>query len=72
MADDPLIGSDEACKLLERVGVPVHRATLLRWAASGRVTVMHKMPGTNGAFLFSRNEILRLARERLAQREGAA
>jgi excisionase family DNA binding protein len=66
MSDDPLIGSEQACALLG-----VHRATLLRWAASGRVTPVHKMPGTNGAFLFSRAEITRLARERLARR-GAA
>ena len=66
MEDEPLIGSDEAAEVLG-----VHRATVLRWAASGKLTVIHRGRGTNGAVVLSRPQVLRLARERLA-RNGAA
>jgi excisionase family DNA binding protein len=61
MSDEPLIGSDEASELLG-----IHRATLLRWVASGRVTAVHQLPGANGAYLFSRPQIVRLAQRRIA------
>lgn len=55
MSDEPLIGSDEASELLG-----VHRATFLRWVADGRITPRHQLPGTNGAKLFSRAEVVGL------------
>lgn len=70
--DGPLLGSDEAIDLLDRLGVPIHRATLLRWVAKGTVTAIHKNPGPSGAYLFTRAEIMRLARDRVAAQAGAA
>ncbi len=66
MTDEPLIGAEEAADVLG-----VHRATVLRWAASGKLTVIHKGRGSNGAVVLSRPQVLRLARERLAHRESA-
>jgi predicted site-specific integrase-resolvase len=61
------LSSGEACAILD-----VDRSTLIRWVYKGIVKDAHKMPGDTGAYLFSRAEIARLARERLAAREGAA
>jgi len=61
------IGSAEAIMLLRQLGVSVHRATLLRWADQGRVKPALKMPGRNGAYLFERAEIQRLAGDCLAR-----
>lgn len=61
-ADEPLIGAEEAAELLG-----VHRATLLRWAAAGKLDIIHKGRGVNGAVILSRSQVLRLARERLAR-----
>lgn len=63
---EPLVGSSEAADILG-----VDKATLVRWVARGRVAPVHKLPGGNGAFLFSRAVIIRLAQERIA-RQGAA
>jgi excisionase family DNA binding protein len=54
-----LIGSKQACNLLS-----IDRATLSRWVADGRLTYAHKLPGVNGAMLFRRSDIERLAQER--------
>lgn len=54
-----LIGSAEACRILE-----VHPATVGRWVDSGRLTPAHKLPGKNGAYLFNRADVERLASER--------
>jgi predicted site-specific integrase-resolvase len=64
---EPLIGSVEAAALLG-----VDPATVVRWVHGGRITPITKAPGQTGAWLFSRTEIIRLARERLAARDGAA
>jgi predicted site-specific integrase-resolvase len=66
-SDEPLIGSAEAADLLG-----VDPATVVRWVHMGRVTPITKAPGQTGAWLFSRAEITRLARDRIARREGAA
>jgi predicted site-specific integrase-resolvase len=66
MEDEPLIGSDEAAEI-----IGVHRATILRWAASGKLTVIYRGRGPNGAAAFSRSQVQRLARERFASRESA-
>lgn len=65
MTNHEPMGSKEACRVLD-----VDRATLTRWAAAGRVVVVHKLPGRNGAFLFDRDDVARLAAER-AQAAGA-
>ena len=65
--DAPLIGSAEAATILG-----VDRATLSRWVARGRVIPIHRLPGPNGAYVFSRTEIASLAARRIASREGAA
>ena len=54
-----LIGSAEACRILE-----VHPATLLRWIDGGKISPAHKLPGKNGAYLFNRGDIEKLATER--------
>jgi predicted site-specific integrase-resolvase len=66
-SDEPLIGAKDAADLLG-----VDPATVVRWVHAGRVTPITKAPGKTGAWLFSRAEIARLARDRLAAREGAA
>lgn len=53
--DQTLIGSAEACDLLG-----IHRGTLSRWVAAGKVAPAHRLPGHTGAFLFHRKEIERL------------
>ena len=50
-----MIGSDEASELLG-----VHRATLLRWVADGRLKPVHQLPGPNGAYLFRRADVEKL------------
>lgn len=57
-----LIGSAESCRILG----DVNRTTLTRWVAEGRLAAATKLPGANGAFLFHRAEVERLARERSA------
>lgn len=56
-----LIGSTEAARILN-----IDKATLTRWVAAGDLTPAHKLPGKNGAMLFHRADIDRLARERQA------
>lgn len=53
---DDLIGSKEACLLLD-----VNRSTLTRWTADGRLPLAHQLPGSNGAMLFHRRDVERLA-----------
>lgn len=43
--------------------IGVERSTLSRWAASGRIKVAHQLPGRNGAVLFARSEVERVAHE---------
>jgi excisionase family DNA binding protein len=57
-----LIGSAEACKVLD-----IHPATLGRWVTQGRLTPAHKLPGRNGAYLFTRSDVERLRDELAAE-----
>jgi excisionase family DNA binding protein len=52
----PAIGTAEACEALG-----VSKDTLIRMAARGDITPLHKMPGVNGAYVFDRAEIEELA-----------
>lgn len=61
--EDPLIGSVEAAGILG-----IDPSTITRWVEKGIVTPVTKAPGRYGAFMFSRSQIVRLARERLARR----
>lgn len=54
-----LIGSAEVCRLLS-----IHPVTVGRWVTSGRLTPVHKLPSRNGAYLFDRADIEKLASER--------
>jgi len=56
--DDRLISSKEACELLG-----IDRATLIRWVHRGKLAAAHKLPGSNGAYLFSYSTVARLAAE---------
>lgn len=56
------MGTAEACEALG-----VSKDTLIRMAARGEVTPLHKMPGPNGAYVFSRTEIERLAADKAAR-----
>ena len=58
MADDELVGSDEASRI---TGIP--RSTFARWVTQGRITPAHVMPGISGAKLFRRADVDRLAAE---------
>jgi len=52
-----LIGSTEACRLLGK-----DKATLSRWVAAGRITPAARASDKpNGAFLFYRSDVERLA-----------
>lgn len=62
MSDSTLIGSDEASDI-----IGVHRATLLRWVADKVIKPAHQLPGANGAYLFERADVERLAAERAAR-----
>jgi len=67
--DDPtmplpeLLGTTEAAKRID-----VDKATLTRWVASGRVVAATKLPKKNGAYLFTRDEVERIAAEVAAER----
>lgn len=54
-----LIGTAEICRLLQ-----CNPATVGRWVASGKLTPAHKLPGKNGAFLFTRADIEKFAADR--------
>lgn len=54
-----LIGSTESCRILL-----IDKATLTRWVADEKITAAHKLPGKNGAYLFNRADVERLAAER--------
>ena len=43
--------------------IGVERSTLSRWVSAGRIKVAHRLPGKNGAVLFARSEVERVARE---------
>lgn len=54
-----LVGTAEVCRLLE-----VNPATVGRWAASKKLPPAHKLPGKNGAYLFHRADVEKLAAEK--------
>lgn len=59
MQTPALVGTAEACRMLGK-----DKATLSRWVASGRLTpVARTSDKPNGAFLFDRAEIERVAAE---------
>ena len=55
MATD-LLATIEAAEV-----IGVERSTLSRWVASGRISIAHRLPGRNGAVLFARSEVERVA-----------
>ena len=58
MAPPDLLATTEAAAL-----IGVERSTLSRWAAAGRISIAHQLPGRNGAILFTRSEVERVAAE---------
>lgn len=62
-----LLGTTDAARIID-----VDKATLTRWVASGRVEAAVKLPRKNGAYLFTRDEVDRMAAEVAAEREGVA
>ena len=49
--------SEQVCDRLH-----IHRSTLSRWVAAGRITPAMKLPGVRGAFLFAEDEVARTER----------
>jgi predicted site-specific integrase-resolvase len=60
--DVALIGSREACRLLGEI----NRSTLIRWVRAGVLQPVAKLDGANGAYMFARADVEKLARERSA------
>ena len=60
--ETPLIGTTEAAQLLG-----VDKTTLTRWVAAGRIHVAARLPKTNGALLFHRDDIEALAARHRAE-----
>lgn len=56
MPTTDLLGTVEAADL-----IGVERSTLSRWMATGRIAAAMKLPGRNGAVLFERSEVDRVA-----------
>lgn len=54
-----LVGSDEASTICG-----VDRATFLRWREDGLITEAGKLPGSNGAYMFHRADVEKLAANR--------
>lgn len=59
---EPFIGSAEVCRLLR-----INQATVGRWVEAQKLVPIHKLPGKNGAYLFSRADVDKLAAERAEQ-----
>lgn len=57
-----LLGTVEAAEV-----IGVERSTLSRWIDSGRISYLRKLPGKNGAVLFARDEVERVAKDYAAQ-----
>lgn len=60
--DELLIGTTEAAAVLG-----VNRVTVLRWAIKGRLPIVRRLPGPNGAVLFDAGVVRRLAQKRLLE-----
>lgn len=54
--DPDLVGSAEASRILE-----CHQVTVARLVSSKKLTPAHKLPGKNGAYLFNRADVEKLA-----------
>lgn len=57
-----LVASFEACQILGGI----ERSTLVRWVQAGRIKPAAKLPGANGAYLYRRRDLERLAAKRAA------
>lgn len=65
MSKPDLIGSSTVCQILG-----IERSTLIRWVQLKQIRPATKLPGPNGAYLYRRSEVERLA-ERLAAERAA-
>lgn len=63
--DELVIYTAEAAEILG-----VDRATVSRWAESGKLQVLRKLPGPNGVYLFSAKVVRRKAQEELLRKAG--
>lgn len=52
-----LIGSTEAART-----IGIDKSTLSRWSQEGRIAVATRLPGKNGAVLFTSREVQRVAK----------
>lgn len=52
---EDLIGTAEVCRILE-----CDKATVLRRIDAGKLVPAHKLPGPNGAYVFTRTQVLAL------------
>ena len=69
MTDPDLVATVEAAAI-----IGVERSTLSRWAENARLLPAMRLPGKNGAALYRRTDVQRVADEYAATREhtGAA
>lgn len=63
---DELIGTAEACRILD-----CHPSTVSRRVANSELAAAHKLPGDNGAYVFSRAEVEKLAAKLAADKASA-
>lgn len=61
-AELDLVGRAEAEEILG-----IDRATVVRWAQSGKLRVAHRMSGETGAYLFHRADVEALAQAAKAE-----
>lgn len=59
--EDTTVTSATACSWLG-----IDRSTLIRWVQDGRIVPAFKYPHRNGAYLFDRDDVERIAAERAA------
>ncbi|HPU40182.1 MAG TPA: helix-turn-helix domain-containing protein [Microthrixaceae bacterium] len=62
-----LLGTVEAAEV-----IGCERSTLSRWITAGRIAPLKKLPGRNGAVLFSRAEVDRVAAIYATERTGSS
>jgi excisionase family DNA binding protein len=63
--DEVIIYTAEAAEILG-----IDRATVTRWAESGKLPALRKLPGKNGVYLFSSEVVRRKAAEELLRKAG--
>lgn len=61
--EEVIIYTAEAAEILA-----VDRATVTRWADSGKLPPIRKLPGKNGVYLFDAKVVRRVAAEELVRR----